>query len=186
LHRWWGKSGFSNLKKILILVQQFRNRTEADSENMNILSLCRHQQKDDIPSLKMSFSLNYRTFPIYRGLEQLSSWSCWRVMAIYNMGVIYPGSALVGEEMFNNVWFLAHIFGSRYATKPTKGSKDSNDNLVSNKILNQDIDLLDWHLGPGKIGPKIKKTLLTSPPEKLKLETKKIFLQSQLEDVPNP
>jgi len=64
-------------------------------------------------------------------------------MAIYNMGVIYPGSALVGEEMFNNVWFLAHIFGSRYATKPTKGSKDSNDNLVSNKILNQDIDLLD-------------------------------------------
>jgi len=32
-------------------------------------------------------------------------------------------------------WFLIHNFGSRYARKPIKGSKDLDDSLVSKKKL---------------------------------------------------
>ena len=38
---------------------------------------------------------------------------------------------------FPNFWFLSHNFGSRYARKSIKVSKDSDDNLVYKKYLNQ-------------------------------------------------
>jgi len=47
---------------------------------------------------------------------------------------------------------LIHNFGSSYARKPIKGSKDSDDNLVSKKNTSEKIGPLDWHLRPGKVG----------------------------------
>jgi len=41
--------------------------------------------------------------------------------------------AFVGVLFFINFLFLIHNFASVYATKPIKGSKDSNDNLVFTK-----------------------------------------------------
>jgi len=38
---------------------------------------------------------------------------------------------------------LIHNFGSRYARKPIKGSKDSDDSLVSKEILSEKIGSLD-------------------------------------------
>jgi len=58
-------------------------------------------------------------------------------MAIYNMGAIYPGSAFVGVDFFIKLWFLSDYFGSRYARKPIKGSKDAHDGLDSKKNLSQ-------------------------------------------------
>jgi len=58
-------------------------------------------------------------------------------MAIYNIGVIYPGSAYVGVKFLINFCFLSNSIGSRYARKPIKGSKDSDDNLDSKKNLSQ-------------------------------------------------
>jgi len=39
----------------------------------------------------------------------------------------------VDAEIFTNFCFLVHNFGSGYARKPFKGSKDVNYNLVSIK-----------------------------------------------------
>jgi len=52
-------------------------------------------------------------------------------MAIYTLGVIHPRLEVIGVEILTTVWFLWHNFGSRYARKPIKGSKDSDDSLVS-------------------------------------------------------
>jgi len=41
-----------------------------------------------------------------------------------------------------------------HARKPIKGSEDSDDSLVSKKILIQKLGLLDWRLRPGKLGQK--------------------------------
>jgi len=49
------------------------------------------------------------------------------------MGVIHPRLAFVGVEIFTNFWFLAHNFGSRYARKSIKGSKDVDFGLLSKK-----------------------------------------------------
>jgi len=46
---------------------------------------------------------------------------------------------------------MIHNFGSRYARKPIKGSKDSDDSLVSKKNWSEKIGSLDWHLGPGEV-----------------------------------
>jgi len=54
-------------------------------------------------------------------------------------------------------WFLCHNFGSRYARKPLKGSKDSGDSLVSKKNLSEKIYSLDWRPGPRKVGQKTQK-----------------------------
>jgi len=53
----------------------------------------------------------------------------------------------VGVEIFTNFWFLAHNFGSRYARKTLKGSKDADHSLVSKKNLSQKYGSLGW--GPG-------------------------------------
>jgi len=52
-------------------------------------------------------------------------------MAINNMGVIHPRLKFAGIEILSTFWFLCHNFGSKYARKPMKGSKDSNGSLVS-------------------------------------------------------
>jgi len=49
------------------------------------------------------------------------------------MGVMHPRLAFVGVEILTNFCFLGHTFGSRYAKMPIKGSKDSDDSLVSKK-----------------------------------------------------
>jgi len=51
-------------------------------------------------------------------------------MGIYNMGVIHPRLAFVEVEILTTFCFLCHNFGSRYARKPIKDSKDSDDSLV--------------------------------------------------------
>jgi len=54
-------------------------------------------------------------------------------MAIYKRGVIHFRLVFVGVEILTIFCFLWHNFGSRYARKPIKGSKGSNDSLVSKK-----------------------------------------------------
>jgi len=49
------------------------------------------------------------------------------------MGIIYPGSAFVGVEFLPIFVLLGHIIGSRYARKPAKGYKDSDDSLDCKK-----------------------------------------------------
>jgi len=59
------------------------------------------------------------------------------------MGVMHPGLAFLGVESFTlltNFCFLDHSFCSRYAEKPSKGSKDSDGSQVSNKTLSQKMD----------------------------------------------
>jgi len=55
-------------------------------------------------------------------------------MAIYQIGVIHPRLDFVGVEILTTFWFLWNNFGSRYARKPIKGSKDSDGRLVSKPI----------------------------------------------------
>ena len=64
-------------------------------------------------------------------------------MAIYKMGVIQPRFPFVGVNILTTFWFLFHNFDSRYARKPSKGSKDSDDSLVSTKALSEKIISLD-------------------------------------------
>jgi len=52
--------------------------------------------------------------------------------------------------------FLGHNFSSRYARRSMKCSIDAADRLVSQKILSHKNDLLDWRLGPVKVGQKCK------------------------------
>jgi len=66
---------------------------------------------------------------------------------------------------------MIHNFGSRYARKPIKGSKDSDDSLVSKKNWSEKIGSLDWHLGPGEVA---KNTPLVTPPQE-NPKPKKIF-----------
>ena len=130
------------------------------------------------PTLKNSFSiLNYKTLPIYRGLEQLSSSSCWCVMAIYHMGVKHPRLVFVGVEIFTNFWFLINNFGSKYAKKSIKGSKDSHDGLDSKTVLSQKNDALGWRRGPAKLVKKLRQhaPIMTSLTENLKPKTKNRF-----------
>jgi len=86
-------------------------------------------------------------------------------MAIYKLVVVHPRLVFEGVGILTTFWFLWHNFRSRYARKPIKSSKDSDESLVPKKNLSQKIGSLDWHLGPGKVGHKNAKTppLVTSP-----------------------
>jgi len=64
-------------------------------------------------------------------------------MAISKLGVFHPRLELVGVEILNTFWFLWHNFGYRYVRNPIKGSKNSNDSLVSKKKL----ELKNWLIG---------------------------------------
>ena len=57
-------------------------------------------------------------------------------MAMYNMSGVYPDQRL-WEDNFTNFLFLSHNFGSRYARKPLKGSKDLEYTLDSKTTLGQ-------------------------------------------------
>ena len=59
--------------------------------------------------------------------------------------------------MFTNFCFLSHNFGSRYARKPIKSSKDSEHVLVSKKSLKQKT-ARSWRPGPGNLSQKGAKT----------------------------
>jgi len=58
-------------------------------------------------------------------------------MAICKLGVIHPRFPFVGVEILTTFCFLWHNFSSRYARKPIKGSKDSDDSLVSKNNLSE-------------------------------------------------
>jgi len=70
-------------------------------------------------------------------------------MVIQNMGVIHPRLGFVDAEIFTKFWFLVHNVGSRYARKSIKGSKDSDDSLVSKKTLSQ--KLAHWIGAQGRV-----------------------------------
>jgi len=48
-----------------------------------------------------------------------------------------PEVSVCGPRIFPNFCFFSHNFGSKYASKALKGSKDSDDSLQSKKFLNQ-------------------------------------------------
>jgi len=50
--------------------------------------------------------------------------------------------------------FFRRNFGSRYARKPIKDSKDADYSLVYKQILIQKIGSLGWLPGPGILGQK--------------------------------
>jgi len=61
-------------------------------------------------------------------------------MATYKLGVIQPRFPFVGVEILTTFWFLWRSFGSRYARKSIKASKDSDDSLVSKKNLSKKLE----------------------------------------------
>ena len=123
---------------------------------INILSLCKHQQKTRNLKLKNFFcSLNYKSSRVFWGLEQLSSLFWRRVMAISKLGAIQPRFFFRGRN-FDHFWILWRNFGSWYARKPIKGSKDSDDSLVSKKNSSEKFGSLVWRPGRRKLGQKRK------------------------------
>jgi len=84
------------------------------------------------------------------------------------------------QQFFTNFGFLAYKCRSRYARKPIRGSKDSDDNLVSKKILSQKIGSLVWRPGSGKIGQKDEKTPCDNPHSEPKTKIFFLFLTRRL------
>ena len=83
--------------------------------------------------------------------------------------------------------FLSHDFGSRYASKLIKNSKDADYSLVSKKILSQ--KMARWAGAQRQVyWPKRQKPtpIVTSPTESSKPETKKLFSIWTIEDSLNP
>jgi len=79
---------------------------------------------------------------------------------------------------------MAHNFGSRYARKLIKGSKDADHSLP--KQIGPKNGSLNWRPWPGKVGQKTQKyTPLVTSPREPQIHNEKIF-QSQLEDFLNP
>jgi len=52
------------------------------------------------------------------------------------------------------IGFLSHNFGSRYARKPIKDSKDSDHSLIFNKKIKPKNGWLGWRPESGKLGQK--------------------------------
>ena len=116
-------------------------------------------------------------FGFFRGLEQLSSLFWRRLMAISELGVIQLRFPFVGVEIFTIFQFLWHSFGSRYARKPIKGSKDSDDSIVSKKNLRDKIGSLDWSAGTQKLGQKNRNDtpICDVPPQRNSNPKRKFF-----------
>jgi len=66
---------------------------------------------------------------MFRGFEQLSR------LASYGHGKNTPWVSICADIIFTNFCFLSHNFGTRYASKPIKGSKDSDGSLIPKKTL---------------------------------------------------
>ena len=95
------------------------------------------------------FILNYKTFPIFRGFEQLSCSICWRVMVFSQNG---QGDGLLWDLNFYPKYSLA------------------------SKKLEPKNGCLGWRPGPGDLGQKnAQKKLITSPTTRLKPKTYKFF-----------
>jgi len=80
---------------------------------------------------------------------------------------------------------LSHNFGSRYARKSIKGSKDADHSLVPKKTLAKKIAYVVGAQGQVNL-PKMRKyaLIVTSPPKKRHTQTEKKF-QSAVEDLLN-
>jgi len=79
---------------------------------------------------------------------------------------------------------LRHNFGSRYASKPVKGSKDLDDRLDSKKTLSQNNGSLTWRPGSDNLSHKDENMPpLGRQPKKTQNEKK---FKSKLEDLLNP
>jgi len=66
--------------------------------------------------------------------------------------LVGKSSRAVSKRTRMCIW--KHNFGSRYARKSVKGSKDADHSIVSNQILNQKNGSLGWRPGPGKVSLK--------------------------------
>ena len=151
----------------------------------NSLWFCKHSQKGRNRTAKIFFfSLNYKSFPIQTGFEQLSSSIRWRVMAIEITDVFQPRLGFVGAEIFTNFWCFVHHFGYRYAIKSFKGSKDADFGLVSDKILRHNNGPIRWGPGPGKYNQKHPH--LWRYPPKTPFRKRNIFFRFRLQDLLNP
>jgi len=79
---------------------------------------------------------------------------------------------------FSKIGFLSHSFGSKYASKPIKDSKETDSRLVSKK---------DWHPGPGILSQKGENMFaLRCRPQRTPNVKQKHFLKSEVEDLMNP
>ena len=108
-------------------------------------------------------------------------------MAINSKDVIHPRLSFVGAEIFTQFWFMAHNFGSRYARKSIKRSKDADHSLVSkqNWAKKRLIGLAPRAWWSWQKKRKNTHHLLCLPREPQIKNEKKIF-RSQLEDFMNP
>jgi len=92
-------------------------------------------------------------------------------------GPLGPSCYATGQRLcvynFFQFLFLSHNFGSRYARKPIKGSKDSDDSLDSINTLSQKVGQLGCH--QCQVTSAIKSwrhaNIMTSPPENSKPKT---------------
>jgi len=128
-------------------------------------------KKNDIQNWGNFFIANHKSFPIFRGFEQLSSSICRQVMASH-FSLRGQSYVLCNFLLLSKTIFSSQNYRSSYGGTPIKGFKIANFSLVSNKKLNQKGSLC-WRPGPGKLGQKCETPpLLTSPTENPKPETK--------------
>jgi len=120
------------------------------------------------------FSLNYKSFSIQTGFEQLSSSIRWQVMAIRKVVFSSPDWVLWLLKYSPSFGVLSIIFCYRYVRKSFKGSKDADFGLVSENILSQNNGTIGWGPGPGKCIQK--HSHLWRSPRKLSPKTKIFFL----------
>jgi len=69
------------------------------------------------------FSLNYKSFPIQSGFEQLSSLIRRRVLAIYKMFSFQAKLEFVGAEIFTNFCFFSIILATDMLESHSKALK---------------------------------------------------------------
>jgi len=126
--------------------------------------------KNPNPKLTILLNSKHKTLRVFRGFEQLSSSICCRVMTgkslVWNGHVAFCATFL----FLSKIGFLSQNFGSRYAGKPIKCSKDADFSLVSKKIRAKN-DLLGWRPGPDKFGQKFENIPTYDPTENLKPKT---------------
>ena len=130
------------------------------------------EQKPQAPNLKKFLILNYKPFWVLEGLNSsLAQFAAelWRTkICPERANHIFLGSFL----FFSKIGFLSHNFGSRYATKPIKPSKEYPSFQINFKQKN---GLLGWRLGPGKLGQKENMPPLWRQPQKTQTQNQKFL-----------
>jgi len=101
----------------------------------NNLWFCKHSQKGRNRTAKrFFFSLNYKSFLIQSGFEQLSSSNPLASDSHLEKGCVPTQIGVCGcRNIHQFCFFFGHNFGYRYARKSFKGSKDADFGLVSIK-----------------------------------------------------